>query len=348
MVKHLKCCLALSALALAFSTISMVRQPSVAMAEGTIYVADTAQQVNVSSLVSGARYLLCQYSANTSKYEALNGSTTSSRQIPFIVPDLDYSSLADLQNRASSAAPGYVTFEKASGTNNYWYIRRNSDNYYFSSNGSSDLVFSSSGVYSSTNRTYFVPSAGGDSNTIRFSISNDVALYLGTKVEGSYFDTWHDGSSVATKDFIVYRVYNQSEEATNYATSFDSSLGSTCNLDGNTNLTSLHNAWASMSNSWARVSSPARSLIKTAVANSDVSAEAIAQCKAKYLFIVGKYPSDPLINDFMKLRTDALITSTASKEDKDWSLGSALALLILGATSGALLIVHRNRRKKTE
>ena len=346
MVKHVKYCLALSAFALSFSAVSMMKQPSAAMAQSVIYVADTTQQVNVSSLVSGARYLLCQYSAKTSKYEALDGSTTSSKQIPFLAND--FSSLADLQSRASSAASGYVTFEKVDEINNYWYIRRNSDSYYFSSNGSSDLVFSSSSAYSSTNRTYFVPSAGGGSNTIRFSVYGDSTLFLGTKVEQSYFDTWHDGSSVATKDFIIYRVYNQTEEAANYATLFDSSLGSTCSLDGNTDLASLHSAWASMSNAWTSVSSPARSLIKTAVANPDVSAEAVAQCKAKYLYIVGKYPSDPLINDFMNLRTNGLIDSVASKVEQDWNLDSAFALLIVGAVSGVLLLAYRNRRKKVE
>jgi len=189
---RMACCLSLLAfVAVSLSAVGAFSvRPAAVLAQADTYVADTSSQVSFSSLTSGARYLLCQFAAKTQKYEVLDGSTNSTKQIPFATPD--YSTLANLQSGASSVASRYVSLVKVDEAQSYWYIRRNSDNYYFSSNASSDLVFSSGSTYSSSNRTYFVPSAESASDTIRFSVYNDTSLFLGTKVEGAYFDTWHD------------------------------------------------------------------------------------------------------------------------------------------------------------
>jgi len=346
--KHWRVACSLSALVFLSVSVSAVGafsvKPSAVLAQSDTYVADTSSQVPVSSLVSGARYLFSQFSAKTQKIEILDGSTTSSKQIPFCSPD--YSSLANLQSDASSQAFRFVTLESATGQSGSWYIRRNSDNSYFSSNGSSDLVFSTSNVYSSTNRTYFVPSAGSASNTIRFSVYNDTGLFLGTKVEGAYFDTWHDGTSIATKDFILYRVYNQDEEAANYATSFVSTIGSVCLAGGNTPIASLHSAWSTMESAWGNLSLSAQSVIKSAAASSDSAAEKTAQCKAKYLYIQNKYSSDSSITDFMGLGTGSAASfAYADQKANDWDRGIAASSLLLCVSFWALSALRRRKQK---
>jgi len=343
---RMACCLSLLAfVAVSLSAVGAFSvRPAAVLAQADTYVADTSSQVSLSSLTSGARYLLCQFAAITQKYEVLDGSTNSAKQIPFATPD--YSTLANLQSGASSVASRYVSLVKVDEAHSYWYIRRNSDNYYFSSNASSDLVFSSGSTYSSSNRTYFVPSAGSASDTIRFSVYNDTSLFLGTKVEGAYFDTWHDGSSIAAKDFILYRVYNQDEEAMNYATSFLSTIGSVCLASGNTPIAPLRSAWSTMESGWEGLSSSAQNILKTVVANSDSAAEKTAQCKAKYLYILSKYSSDSSITNFMSLETGSAASFAAvDQKAKDWDLGIAVTSLLLCVSFGVLSALHRRKQK---
>jgi hypothetical protein len=346
---RMACCLSLLAfVAVSLSAVGAFSvRPTTVLAQADTYVADTSSQVGFSSLTSGARYLLCQFATKTQKYEVLDGSTNSTKQIPFATPD--YSTLANLQSGASSVASRYVSLVKVDEAHSYWYIRRNSDNYYFSSNASSDLVFSESGAYFDSNRTYFVPSSGSASDTIRFSVYNDTGLFLGTKVEGAYFDTWHDGSSTATKDFILYRVYNQDEEAANYAASFVSAIGSVCSADGNTATDALHSAWAGMGTAWGKVSSSAQSVITSVTANPDSAASITAQCKAKYLYIVGKYSLDSSINDFMGLGTSGLVSLPFVRRKEDDGGSWVVAVLsFLGVFFGGLLILSRKKRRRKE
>jgi len=346
MLKSLQTCTLLSALTLAFSFVSVQAQPLEASAQSAAYVADTTQQVTLSSLTSGARYLFCQLSEKTSKYEILDGSmaTTITKQIPFCSPD--YSALADLQSGVSSQAFRFVSLENVTGQSGFWFIRRNSDGYYFSSNGSSDLVFSSDSTYSSTTRTYFVPSAGSASNTIRFSVYNDTSLFLGTKAEDAYFDTWHDQTnSVAAKDFILYRVYDQSEEAANYAASFVSTIGSVCSADGNTALQDLDSAWAEMEIAWGKLSSSAQGILTSVTADPDPEASITAQCKAKYLYIVSKYSLD----DFMGLKVNGLVSIPFVSEKKDdGRLWVVAALSFLSVFFGGFLAFLKKKRMRKE
>lgn len=345
MLKSLQTCTLLSALTLAFPFVSTQAQPLEASAQSTTYVADTTQQVAFSSLTSGARYLFCQLSAKTNKYEILDGSTTSSKQIPFCSPD--YLTLADLQSGVSSQASRFVSLEEVAGQSGFWFIRRNSDGYYFSSNGSSDLVFSKdSTYYSDSNRTYFVPSAGSASNTIRFSVYDDTGLFLGTKAEGAYFDTWHDQtSSVAAKDFILYRVYDQNEEAANYAASFVSTIGSVCSADGNTVLQDLDIAWAEMETAWGKLSSSAQGILTSVTADPDPEASITAQCKAKYLYIVSKYSLD----NFMGLKVNGLVSIPfVSEKENDGRLWVVAILSFLSVFFGGFLALHKKKRMRKE
>jgi len=332
MKKHFVGLFGIWALAGPIIALSTFNAPSSALATTTTYVADTTTQVTASTLVSGAKYLMCQYASASSAYEVLNGTTTSTKQIPFLTPN--YSTLAALKSGATSLAGRFVTLTNATGSN--WYIRRNSDSYYFASNGSSDLVFASSSTYSDTSRTYFVPLVGGSASYVRFYVYGDSALFLGTKSTGSYFDTWHDQTgSVATKDFILYRVYDQNEEAANYASSFNTSLGTVCSADGSTAIASLRSKWSEESTAWNSLSSAARSVITSATASSDAGASEVAKCKAKYLYIANKYSSDGSINDFMSLRTASLSDSTLlSKDYVPVALLAVFGVLSIGLLGG--------------
>jgi hypothetical protein len=329
--------LALSTSVVAFLSTS---QPIEASATTTTsYVADTSNTIAASGLVSGAKYLFCQYAANTSAYEIMNGATTSVKQIPFLNPH--FSSETDLQAGASSLANCYVTLTLQSGSN--WFIQRNNDNQYLVSNGSSDLVFSSSSVYSSTNRSYFVPLAGSSNKFVRFHIDNDTGLYLGTKAEGAYFDTWHDGASVANKDFILYRVYDQTEEATNFAQSFNTDIGGVCSSSGDTVLSNLETQWSSKYTLWSNLSTAAKNLFVSTAASSSTSASLIAQCKAKYLYILDKYPSDSNINDFMGIRPQGANESEIKGEDQSVIANVIIAIFLTTAIAFVTRLFSKKR-----
>jgi hypothetical protein len=327
-----------SAVSVAFLSIG---RPLAANATSTTYVADTTTQITVSSLVSGAKYLMCQYAANTSAYEVMNGATTSTKQIPFLTPN--YPSLAGLQSGASSLASRYFTLTKESESN--WYIQRNSDSQYLVSNGSSDLTFSTSSTYSSTSRSYFVSVSGSSSDYVRFYVYGDTALYLGTKSDKALFDTWHDQTgSTATKDFILYRVYDQDEEAARYASSFNAAVGNVCSSSGNTALSSLESQWTSQSTSWSNLSSAAKSVITSATANASTSASAVAQCKAKYLYILGKYTSDSNLTDFMGISTSSSyrFEESTAEDPVGYFIGAGIFL------AGVLTFVYCQKRKKAD
>jgi hypothetical protein len=324
------------ALLLPFSIVAAYKAPTEVKA-GAItytYVADTSTQISKAALVSGAKYLFCQYVTNNSlnAYEVMDGATTSAIHIPFF--GTTYSTVSLLVAGASSQASKYVTLTHQSGDN--WYIQRNSDGEYLMSNGSSDLCFTSSSTYSSSSRCYFT-AAGTASATISFNVYGDTKLFLGTKTEGAYFDTWHDQTnSVAQKDFILYRVYDQQEEAANYATSFNNGVGSVCSSSGNTSSASLNSEWTTMSTSWSSLSSAAKSVITSATASSDSGATAVAQCKAKYTYIVSKYASDSSITDFMGLgiKSQSQLQDNRQEQDKNFFALTLFSVLAIGSVSG--------------
>lgn len=322
--------LGIVALAGPLLALTTLNEPTAALATTTTFVADTKTAVTASNLVNGGRYIFCQYAVATSKYEVMNGAANGTKQIAYTTPD--YSTLADLKTGANSVASRYVTLTSAGGSN--WYIRRCYDSKYLVSNGDSDLTFSSSSTYSSTNRCYFVPIVGSSSDLIRFYISDDSTLYLGTKSGTTYFDTWHDQtSSVATKDFILYHVYTVDEEANNYASSFNDTLSGICATDGSTSVSALRTAWSTMSTNWNDVSTISKSSLKNAVANSSLSADVKSRFKAKYLYIANKYRSDAEINDFMGVRTASLSDSALLNRDDT----KIITLATIGVLSIAIL-----------
>jgi len=335
--------LGIVALAGPLMVLSGFSKPETALATTVTYVVDTKTDVTVSGLVNGGRYLFCQYADNTSKYEIVNGTSNSDIQIPFATPD--YGSLTELKAGVNTIANRFLTLSSAGGSN--WYIKRTYGGKYLCSNANSDLVFTTSTTYSSDTRTYFVPIVGSQPNLIRFYISNDTSLYLGTKIDKALFDTWHDQTnSVATKDFLLYRVYTTDEEADNYATSFNTNLGGTCAADGSTSISSLRSTWATMSTNWNDLSITTKTTLKGTAANSSTTANVKSQYKAKYLYIANKYRSDTQINDFMGVRTASLSDARLNSENTKAIMGIlAVACLSIICTIGLVAFSRKRSRR---
>lgn len=282
--------------------------------------------VSYDSIVSNRTYLLCQATPYNSRYEVLNGASSSTKQIAF--SGTSYTSWTSLKADATNRGASFVTLINKS--NHDWYIRRNYDSKYLSADSNSDLTFASS-TTSSGYYTYFTAQAGTSSSFVKFLNCKDTSLYLGTKSTASYFDTWHDqAGSIAEKNFALFSVFTSASNAANYYGSvFNSEIGDVCSSAGDTNISSLLTQWDEMSTLWSYLSSAVKTSITGATA--DVSGSYAQQCKAKYLYIYQKYnASYSAITNFMNLTVDS--SNKSVLYNSNINAGLIIGLLALSAS----------------
>ena len=183
----------------------------------------------------------------------------------------------------------------------------------------------------------------GDSSTESLSTSTNISVDYSASSHYRYFAI----KALATATYIdsITITYDNTEYvAYTWASTFTTSMGEVCNASGNTNQSSLTEAWNTCKTSYQSLDSSVKTLITNSSNIYDTTYKAAVNAAiSSYTYIASKYNSLNQFINGISVNANHNISIVSSKNNN-----TMIALLILVGVGASIGIVFNHKKKKIE